>query len=362
MKPANYLLPLAFICFCASSSGASSNDAGWAELNARARSAEASGSWTCASAFYSQALQSAQKCGAAQNIIRLISIKLASSYVQQNNLVAAEPLFTQLTETSLKGWDGEALVWFDDLADAYASVQAESLKEPGLKHALAIKEKLARAGDGEVIRVLNSLFLYYHLHKRDADAEAVLEKEIALLEKHDRSELGSAMIALAGVERNLKHFRKSLYWYNKVFSMWEIAMVNRGEKTASTAREIALIHLKLNEQQDAERWIEKAIIIRKAGEQVNSIEYCRDLYVYGRILEAKREFAKAHSAYAAALALGRALFGNTSTELIPLAEGMSRVLTKQGDSLSARKFQDIANLLSHAITSSSVQVIAQDAL
>jgi tetratricopeptide (TPR) repeat protein len=265
-----------------------------------------------------------------QNATRLISIKLACSYVQQNNLAAAEPLYIQLSRTSLQGWDGEALVCFDDLADAYASVQNESLKETCLKHALTIKEKFARAGDGEVIRILNSLFLYYHLHKRNADAEAILEKEIALLENHDRSELGSAMIALAGVERNLNHFRKSLYWYNKVFSMWEIAMVNRGEKTASTAREIASIYLKLNEHQNAESWIEKAIIIRKAGEQLNSIEYCRDLNVYGRILEAKMEFSRAYSAYAAAFVLGRLLLGNTSKEIIPFSEGMSRAVSKQG--------------------------------
>jgi tetratricopeptide (TPR) repeat protein len=261
----------------------------------QARAAEAGNRWFDAEECYKRAIGQASTSHATPEIIRELQIKLATTYIREKKFAQTEPIYQELmisqfvTPTNKRSEaTRESIVWFDDLADTYAS--SADNRESCLKHALAIKQKIfAGRDDDPVLKILNELFLFYNLHQRYTEAKAILKEKIAMLEKeseyqnkvsvfggHGNNDLVITLTQLAGIELALKQYNEYERDCRRGYSLAVAAFGANNAITTSFARGVASCLVRQGKLNEAVAWSKKTMPDTGSATKNNSTVFPED--------------------------------------------------------------------------------------
>ncbi|MEO8504948.1 MAG: serine/threonine-protein kinase [Acidobacteriota bacterium] len=194
----------------------------------------------------------------------------------------------------------------DTVGDVYRTLSLYPQSEPLLRRALALRERELGSASPEVADSLLSLGHLLHDEGRDAEAEPVLERGLAIERRAPRPRtLAPLLVALAGVESNLGHTARVEPLYDEALPLLEQTTGHDSERVSALLNNLGNFYYDQKRWADSERLHRRAVAIKERTLPPDHLYLAQSYNNLSNTLIAEGQFDEALQLQQKALAIKR---------------------------------------------------------
>ena len=226
----------------------------------------------------------------------------------------------------------------NNLAQLYGDVGRDAEAEPLLKRAIAIMEKAVGIDSGEIAPELTNLAALYFRQQRYAEAEPMFKRALALREKSlpaGHPDIGQALNNLATLYERTDRHADSEPLFKRALAIYEKAAGPEHPAVATLLNNLGQVDKAQGRYAEAEPLIKRSLAIREKVLGREHPDVARSLNNLADLYERQGRFADAGPLYQRALAIREQAVGPDHPDTVASLNNLASFYQAQGRTIDA---------------------------